>query len=327
VGFCVGIASLLHDLATRFAGQRRRAVMMGELGILAASYIFILQINQQPWLVASQAADNIVDYIHRLIPSNRPGSMLHVTNLPDNYAGAYMYRLGIDPALLTRYGQVFNYWPDTSIMPIPYERLHITGDFYEVDVIYNQRTHGWDTISARAVTTPLPQPYLPASHWLFKMGAGPKLAALRNRSTSTPSSGNRSWDFVACQATLEWTVAEGQAECVPGQGWQIRSHDARIMVESPAFQIDHHGWIEAIVTLEPSEPATPKASATLAWKNDQAERRYRRMLTINLPGETTERSYHFFIRLDQKPIEQIRLELADVPGTVLIKQIILHPVS
>ncbi len=64
-----------------------------------------------------------------------------------------MYWMGLDAAMLQRYGAVFDWWMGKLDGPIPYDRLNPKRDFYQVFLEFNPKQESWKVVGARGVTT------------------------------------------------------------------------------------------------------------------------------------------------------------------------------
>jgi hypothetical protein len=94
-GYCVGVGALLYE-AIAPAGRRRMLARI-LVGLLLVSSIAVCWAQIAPWHVASAQVNEINEELLRLIPAQaRPARMVwYVENMPDNYRGAYVQRLGL----------------------------------------------------------------------------------------------------------------------------------------------------------------------------------------------------------------------------------------
>jgi protein O-mannosyl-transferase len=328
VGFCFGIAIVVDDLAGRLTARHRRAVAAAGVGVLCAGYLVLGAVQIRPWIVAGRASENISDYIYRLLPAARAGSILQVNSLPDNYHGAYLYRLGMDAVMLMRFGRIIQLWPSTNATPIPYGEFAPTDDYYQVDLSFNNQTDSWDVLRARGVTSANARNTLPDTHWIYLMYAESALATPQAPIPTDARLKDIEWDFTNCAQADGWTIRDGLGQCAASAGLRAAASQTQTpLLVGPEFKLDHKGWVEVVVTMTATEPIAPDAYAQLFWKSVATEDWYwKRSLTINLPNDQLEHSYHFFVRLDEKPIVQIGLDPLDKPGDVVIKQIAIHPI-
>jgi hypothetical protein len=324
VGFCIVLAAALGGLAARIAPRRSVLVATGGVALLGAAYAAVLQVHFQPWLVAGQASEEIAAAIHRLAPHPRPGALLQVTGLPDNYQGAYIYRLGIDAALLMRYDTIFLNWPDPTPQPVPYTKFNLAGDFYQFEVEFDPPTSRWRLMPGRAVTVDEPQPFLPESHWLAKMGAFPALEPLRARLAPTAPASDVEWDFGDCRAAAAWGSEEAGMDCTPGTGLRVTPRGSDAQLISPPFNLVHTGWVEVAVTLAVPEQPVEGSRAQVYWRQERNERwNEQRSLSIDLPGDPRERTYHFFLRLspDRGALTRLRVDPVDTLAAVQVRRV------
>jgi hypothetical protein len=180
VGYAVLIAAaaagLIHLVARRWT-----PLLVGTLACsltLAASITIHLHI--QPWLVATKATEDLFAQIDEALPPARSGTILQYSGLPDNYEGAYIYRLGLDAAFIVRREQLYIHWPEYGHVPIPYQALGLDRDFFQVSV-QNTDQQSWQVSQLRGVSFPAELPPFPQSHWMYAMGGE---AAVRRLSAS-----------------------------------------------------------------------------------------------------------------------------------------------
>jgi hypothetical protein len=323
VGFCIGLAAAIIGLARQISARRSALIVAGSVALLSVAYAAALQVHIGPWLVASRALDEIAVEINRLVPHPRPGSLLHVGNLPDNYQGAYIYRLGADAVQLMRYDSIFHHWPEPRKQPIPYKALNFTGDFYQFDVTFDGASSRWKLVRARAVTIDESQPFLPADHWLAKMGAFPALEPLRIRPTPPPAS-SAEWDFSDCRAATSWNVEEAAMGCASGVGVRVIPHSSDAWLISPPLSLAYTGWVEVAVTLAVPEQPVEGAQARVYWQQERTDGWIEdRSLSIELPGDSRERTYHFFARLqaDKGRLISLRVDPVNTTAAVQVQRI------
>jgi hypothetical protein len=95
-GYCAAAAALLYS-AVSSTPTKWRAVPVGIFGTLLLAGIVASWAQLRPWHVATESAAELEHEIRRLIPlQERPAGLVwYVVNAPDNYQGAYIYRLGL----------------------------------------------------------------------------------------------------------------------------------------------------------------------------------------------------------------------------------------
>jgi hypothetical protein len=87
---CCGISFVLLTLISGFREQLLAALL------IFSYFIFFLEKNNQNWLKASDSVKNIL----QTIQANKGHQKVFIINLPDEYFGAYIFRLGLKDAML-----------------------------------------------------------------------------------------------------------------------------------------------------------------------------------------------------------------------------------
>lgn len=82
----------------------RTALILLVAVYLAASALRLAQL-ERTWDMAGRTGADIVQQILAIVPDPAEGEMLCISNLPDNYMGAYIFRNGINAALYLAYSR------------------------------------------------------------------------------------------------------------------------------------------------------------------------------------------------------------------------------
>jgi hypothetical protein len=90
---CAGIAFVLMQLF------RDRAWLHGMVGLILVYEVFFVEANNRNWIEASQTTRGVLAEISGA-KLRAAGKKVFVVNLPDEYDGAYIFRLGLPDALL-----------------------------------------------------------------------------------------------------------------------------------------------------------------------------------------------------------------------------------
>lgn len=318
VGFSYGLASLIDACIVRWGITWQRWVTPLAIGIVSVLYLVMLQVQIHPWLVADREATRIAAELHKLLGDVRPGTVLHVANYPLFYKGASMYWMGLDAAMLQRYGSVFDWWMGELDEPIPYDRLNPKRDFYQVFLEFKPKQESWKVTGARGVTSKDSQAQLPANHWIFLMHGENKLGhVLSKRKNSTQPEEAVQWDFSGCAQAQLWIDPSGLSQCKVGMGLSIEPKDTIQKLRSPLVEIKSRGWAEVVVNLTTLQVSDGKNAVKLLWKTSSHESwRGQSLSLVELPPSATNVELHYFIppRAKDSSIGQLQLEIS-VRGT------------
>ncbi|HMA38042.1 MAG TPA: hypothetical protein VKY74_26570 [Chloroflexia bacterium] len=213
-GYCVGAAVLLYAALL----TSRRAPWVGSLliALLLAGSAVVTTVQLGPWRGASAQATALLQEIDRLIPPQpRPSGMTwYVENPPDNYQGAYLFRLGLDAAraLRTGDGPLITYVSHAATAPIT-----ATGpDGFALRFNYSPHITDYQVDYAAGVTADGPPPDPPPASSSFQV-----------------------WDFRACAADAvpSWATPSGPAPCLPGRGLILPASSTPPLLRGPALAL------------------------------------------------------------------------------------------
>jgi hypothetical protein len=215
-GYCVGVAALFH---TAIASARHgRPLILGSLVVLLALSVALCWVQLRPWHTATVQAGDIMQQLRRLIPppvQPRPRGMAwYVENMPDNYYGAYVFRLGLGNArLFTDNDGVFvnsvEHVGDVDLAGSP-------RDNFALRFKYDEELNRFYVDYVKGIT------------W----GSG--LPA-----TSEAGSNLQSWDFRGCvpETMQSWLVQQAQPSCEPNKGLALREPGADYRIEASSFSL------------------------------------------------------------------------------------------
>lgn len=256
--------------------------------------IAAIQIQVQPWVVATKASDTIITQIEQALPPTRLGVILHVVGAPDNYHGAYINRLGIDMALLIRKQQFYIDWPEKRFMPMPYQTLKLNGDFFQVEISSNEQQQRWEVARVRGVTVDTPLLPFPPTHWIYGMGGGGPLIERLARQLPPARPSIQAWDPQDCQQVLQWQVTNLTLDCRPGEGTLLTPETGDPMLIMPGVRFKTDRWTEVLVTIKTLRPSK-QAIAQVFWGNQANGFDESHSVFIEIPDMPRRQSYHFFI--------------------------------
>ncbi|NTW03333.1 MAG: hypothetical protein HGA19_19005, partial [Oscillochloris sp.] len=282
-GYCVVVAVALEGWSASVPERYRTRVQIGLIGSLSLAMIVAIQIQVQPWVVATKASDTIIAQIEQALPSVRLGSVLEVVNLPDSYHGAYIYRNGLEAALLTRKHQLYIDWKENPIKPFFY------ADFFEVQIASDEQKQRWGVSQVRGVTINTPLPALPASHWIYAMHSESLLKQL----TEQPPAARpviQSWDSTNCQQVQQWLTMNLKLDCHSGSETVVTPETDDPMLILPGVEFQTNRWTEVVVTLETQSalptrppPRSTQATTQIYWGSRASGLDESHSMSIRLP--------------------------------------------
>lgn len=307
------LTNLTALLGPRFRGWAQVA-LAAALGLAAVAAI---RVQVGPWLVATRATEAIVAQIDSALPPPRLGTYLQVSGLPDNYRGAYIFRIGPDPALLNSGKGLYLNQPAQQPGPIPYDALGLDRDFFQVQLRADEAQQRWEIAQARGVTIDAPHPPLSQHHWIMGMGGADLVARMAAETPRRPPA--QGWDPGDCAAVGRWQTAGLTLECAPGTGTLVTPTGSDPMIVLPGVSLRTDRWTEVVVALESLGPLDG-ASAQLYWGTQTTGLDEARSASIELPATPRPYSYHFFIppSPDGAALDVLRLDPVNGPFPVRI---------
>jgi hypothetical protein len=169
-------------------------------------------VQLSPWLVATRQVEDIEGQVGRLVPPERGRTTVdwYVENLPDNYDGAYLLRLGMGG---TRHFVGGYHMPIVHPIPnvsdAPFARAK--GDIFALR--FSTGNSGF---------------YASYGGGIGSVGANSTVRSLTSDAQSI------SWDFAQCEqaASSSWQLVRAGASCLPGQGTVVspNSDDPQLLI-------------------------------------------------------------------------------------------------
>jgi hypothetical protein len=234
IALAIPIAGFLQVGLRRFG---RRAALAGwtavGVGFLAALPVTWIQL--QPWVDASTQAHHIMDEMSGLIvPMSSAWLDINVQNLPDNYQGAYLFRNGLDTAMigmgdqLVRVSRVQQLDPEQLAQPFDQDSGR-----YNLEFAFDPNTNLFN----------------------FKTLAGIAMA------TPPPESATRIWDFRKCKTNMpgSWQADHAVTAC-EGKYLDVRAGTIDPNLLLPDLNIDLTGksWLRLGVSARNPSLTTSK---------------------------------------------------------------------
>ena len=326
-GYSIVMGAALGALLQLARVPHRRYLGTVFVAVIVISGVTLVRIQTRPWVVATKATEMITQQVERALPPARLGTILQIVDIPDNYQGAYIYRLGFDMALLTRDQQLYIQWPEHSPQPIPYKALNLKGDFFQARVKADEQRLQWDIVDVRGVTTDQPLDPFPKTHWIYGMQADRLITELA-QSTPTPRPVVQQWNPQDCQAVKSWKSIDLALDCQAGSGLAITPTGSGSVLSMPGVQIKTDRWTEVVVKMETLAP-TQQAVVKLFWGPRTEDLLNGGSLAIEVPDDPRRQNYHFFIppSRDGRGLKTLQLSPLNqaVPVRLLSIQVLQDP--
>lgn len=216
-GYCAGVAALLYAAISSARRWRQQGAVLTGLLLLLGLATSWVQLG--PWVTAGKLVAGIEQDLTRLVPgqSEVKEPIWYVESVPDNYKGAYLFRLGLgNMRYLTGEGEpgikdVSNV-ADASLASSTQEAFALRFGLDE------QVPRAW-VASGAGITN--------------EVGVA-EAASLEATSKSTEM-----WDFTSCAAgaTDGWQVAGARVSCEPGRGLTVRPDGGDPQMLSPSIKV------------------------------------------------------------------------------------------
>ena len=167
MGFSIAVATLVVGLLEE-PWARRIGKPALALALLLALPITWIQL--QPWVAASNQTRHIVDEMHALIaPLPKSWIDLNAAHLPGDYQGAYVFRNGLDTAMIGFQGQLARVFPsarpDPEHLPAPFTN---SNGRYDLDFGFDPQSKLFYISSLAGITGPSDPPQDAARLWDFR---------------------------------------------------------------------------------------------------------------------------------------------------------------
>jgi hypothetical protein len=239
-GYVLGVAVLLHAAITDARG-RWKQMALAVVGALILAGVAACWVHLRPWHTATVQAEELGDELLRAVPSEpRPQQMVwYVEDVPDNYRGAYLFRLGLG----TWRGL---YSPNLGDEPA----LDTVRDAEEVDLTTDAR----DAFALRFRFDQATVRY----HVDYAAGL--------TRNSPAPTAANSGaglvvWDFTGCSPGIigSWQVSQANPQCEPGEGLTVKpdSADPQMSAEGVEAQTATNGARFLRLRVSARYPAAP----------------------------------------------------------------------
>jgi hypothetical protein len=260
-----------------------------------------------PWVSAGKIVENIDRDLDRLIPASSGGEqqVWYVQNLPDNYKGAYIYRLGLGATRsLTGKAPRVEPVPDARTAPLDTSQ----GDAFAIGFGYTGESWDYDFEYLAGITQDENPP---------TAGQGADVQDV--------------WDFRSCESNAAgaWQVEAGEVRCEAGRGLvlhtdangkatisstpifeeEARRHGRYLRLrvnaryspgaELAASRLRGYGGIPLIVpadTDQSSKPPPSRSSTDIPLRPDGQEHTY--WLTLPFQRLSREPTYPLSLELD-----------------------------
>lgn len=276
VGLCLLLAAGAGVLSARL--PRRAGLAAGGAASLGMLATMLWQLG--PWQVAGQNSLHVVQELHRLLPKIPPASRVQTAGLPDNYQGAYVYRLGLNHAFGHLFQSTFALDSVASIGPLSYD---VAG--YDTQVVFglDAAAQRWGIAQLRyASPGPLPE-----------------------------VDGQVRWDLSTCPAG--WA---GDTACAVGAGFRA---GPALVLASPRVAAQPPGWRELAAELD-LPPAPQGAALVFEWRAGEGTWQSTGAAQFNLPPQGGRYRFHLMLGpADQgaQPPDQLRVRVDGLPGAVV----------
>lgn len=319
MAYCLLLAAVLTTLY-KYIPRLKRSIMPLMGAVCAALILFFVALswlNLQPWQAATTKSLEINQQLANLIPPNpNPKAMIwHIKEIPDNFRGAYIFRLGLGSMQLFTRG--FGQGVEIGYVPGEQEMEDVTLsagtlDSFALRYKYNKSTEQFDVNYLTGITSDTDIPMQPEA-----------------------SVNLRVWDFRACEADIiaDWHVIDGKASCDESTGLRVTSTNASTMILSSDTDINLQtsgAWFVRLraavryASQSDGTPAIPMKSrwhwrySGQQWSSDQS-----RGITARQDNELY--TYWTVLGIDDvtAPIEQLRFDLSAGGGTAQIEWIAL----
>lgn len=214
--YCSALAALLYTVITHGPARLRKPLVAVPAAIILLS-IVASWAQLRPWHAATVMADDLNARLLAMIPPReRPQGMVWmVENVPDNYKGAYVYRLGLGGKrdLTANDAPWIENVPKARDADLTTEHR----DAYALRFTFDQNPDQFLVTYAGGIT------------WDHEVPSGGQVG-----------DGLLLWDFRACTpgAPTGWSAEQAQLVCKPGQGLAVRPTGEDPQFISPDLSLD-----------------------------------------------------------------------------------------
>lgn len=323
VGASIAVAAALFAAGERWAPARAWLPAAATAGLCAVQAA-VLQVHIGAWQVADRDVRAIPPAIHRVVPDLPPFSCLQALGLPKHRNGAYIFWIGLDAALLTRYGTVVDQYCGGAHTPLAIDDPAAVDGLFQVQLASDERLDGWDVAWARGVSPPEPRLTSAdavaariASSTAGLMDIPDLVERALARPGAPPGTIVADWPSTGCGGPPAWRVSPG-VRCQDGTGVLVPASDGVSSIEWPPGELDVPAWAEVVATFRILGERRGAAQAAVRWKDRTGAWRTDGSRAIELPRRTGAVNLHFFVapRAHEGAIAQLALDVTS-PGTPL----------
>lgn len=313
VGYSTGIAILIHAAITH-TGRQSRWTLPG-VGCLLALSMAACWVQLRPWHTTTVQAEAIDRQLQALIPPNpnRPQGMTwYVENVPDNYQGAYLFRIGMGNmrGLTTGDGA----WVENAESAVEAPLWDVSGkqDVFAMRFSYD-----------RALTR-------------FRVAyiAGTTLGGALPKENET-GNGLKLADFTRCAPEVlgQWYAEQASYHCVPGQGlvFEPGNEDSRLVNTSTNVEAPATGGEFIRLRVAANYPAKEEAPGLVSqwyWSEAGEDFSEERLSSLPIVQDGKDHTYWTFVRADraEKGISMIRFDPVNGKVPTMIRWIAIDRV-
>ena len=303
-GYCIVVATLMHSLIA--SAQRWRKGISILVGTLLFASIVVCWVQLRPWYMATLQANNVDEDLAKLIPSSLDSNNTtwYVENTPDNYKGAYVFRLGLGTTRYFTGGQR----PDvTNVADVPQVPINEgTEDKFALRFGYNEQD----------------------SRFLVDYGAG--ITGAQQDLTGQRGQSQLFWDFREClpETLKDWKAENAQLLCRRGDGLLVNPVEGDPQVINDTNLIRRLGTAPRYVRLRVlvrAEQQESVAKVSLQWYWGSPTRDFSeensRLIPLRMDGKSY--LYWTFIPTSQKGdvLSRLRFDPANARVPIVVQGI------
>jgi hypothetical protein len=246
IALAIPLAGFVQDGLGRFG---RRAVLAGwaVVSVVLLAALPVTWIQLQPWVDASNQAQYVLDELSSLVaPMSSAWIDFNVKSLPDSYRGAYVFRNGLDTAMiglhdqLTRVNRVQQLDPEQLAEPFGKDSGR-----YNLEFAFDPNTRLYNINKLSGIT----------------MADAP------------PAGAARVWDFRKCNTDMPggWQVDHATAECA-GTYLDVKAStiDPNLLLTGLNIDLTGKSWLRLGVRARYLAHDAPKLGE-LFWETDGSD--------------------------------------------------------
>lgn len=329
VGAAIAVGASLFGACDRWL-PGRAPVPWAATALICGIQVAVLQVHVGAWQVADRAVRAIPASVHRVVPSLPPFTCLQVIDLPKHHKGAYIYWIGLDAALLSRYGMVVDQYCGGAHTPLAIDDPRAADGIFQVELAGDEQLHTWDVASARGVSPREPHAARAehlATRTRYSFAGLMDIPEVVERAIARPAAPSGSiaaeWASSECRGPGAW-VLSSSASCQADGGVLVSATPASI--ELPARRIALPAWAEVIVSIRTLDDRGGPGQASVRWKDRHGGWRADGTRAIALPRRAGAFDLHFFIapRAHDGTIRQLALDLVSAEAPVAVDRIVVR---